>query len=201
MQLYVAGVDEVGRGPLAGPVVTAAVILREPIDGVTDSKKLTPSKRNQLAITIRERALCYAYGRAEVEEIDRLNIHHATLLAMKRAIEALSICPHKALIDGLYIPDVSMPCQAIVKGDSLVMEIGAASILAKVLRDNEMDEMDALYPGYGFSLHKGYPTALHRAALQELGPCAIHRLSYAPVAAALKRHITAPLSKLQTHSV
>jgi len=190
MQLYVAGVDEVGRGPLAGPVVTAAVILREPIDGVTDSKKLTPSKRKQLAITIRERALCYAYGRAEVEEIDRLNIHHATLLAMKRAIEALSICPDKALIDGLFIPKVSMPCQAIVTGDSLILEIGAASILAKVLRDSEMEEMDALYPGYGFSLHKGYATALHRAALQELGPCAIHRLSYAPVAEALELHRT-----------
>ena len=184
MQIYVAGVDEVGRGPLAGPVVTAAVILSGPIDGVTDSKKLTPSKRKHLAIKIKERALCYAYGRAEVEEIDRLNIHYATLLAMKRAIEGLSICPHQALIDGSYIPDVSMPCQAIVKGDSLVMEIGAASILAKVLRDDEMEEMDVLHPGYGFSSHKGYPTAMHRKALQELGPCPIHRLSYAPVAAA-----------------
>lgn len=183
--MYVAGVDEVGRGPLAGPVVTAAVILREPIDGVTDSKKLSQAKRKQLSITIQERALCYAYGRAEVEEIDRLNIHYATLLAMKRAIEALSISPHKALIDGLFIPQVAMPCQAIVKGDSLVMEIGAASILAKVFRDNEMEEMDALFPGYGFSQHKGYPTATHRAALKALGPCAIHRLSYAPVAAAL----------------
>ena len=181
--MYVAGVDEVGRGPLAGPVVTAAVILREPIDGVTDSKKLSPARRKQLAIIIQERALCYAYGRAEVEEIDRFNIHYATLLAMKRAIEALSISPQKALIDGLYVPQVAMPCQAIVKGDSLVMEIGAASILAKVLRDNEMEEMDALYPGYGFSKHKGYPTATHRAALQALGPCVIHRLSYAPVAA------------------
>ena len=183
--MYVAGVDEVGRGPLAGPVVTAAVILREPIEGVTDSKKLTPLKRKQLAILIQERALCYAYGRAEVEEIDRLNIHHATLLAMKRAIEGLSICPDKAFIDGLYVPHVSMACQAIVKGDSLVMEIGAASILAKVLRDQEMEAMDARYPGYGFSLHKGYPTAMHRAALQTLGPCPIHRLSYAPVAAAI----------------
>ncbi len=185
MQLYVAGVDEVGRGPLAGPVVTAAVILRDPIEGVTDSKKLTPLKRKQLAIIIRERAICYAYGRAEVEEIDQFNIHHATLLAMKRAIEGLSICPHEALIDGLYIPQVSMPCRAIVNGDSLSNEIGAASILAKVLRDAEMDDMDDLYPGYGFSKHKGYPTALHRAALQELGPCDIHRRSYGPVAAAL----------------
>lgn len=183
MQLYIAGVDEVGRGPLAGPVVTAAVILREPIDGVTDSKKLTPLKRKQLSIIIKERALCYAYGRAEVDEIDRLNIHHATLLAMKRAIEALSICPDKVLIDGLYTPQVAMPCQAIIKGDSLIAEIGAASILAKVLRDEEMEEMDMLYPGYGFSLHKGYPTAMHREALQDLGPCEIHRRSYAPVAA------------------
>ena len=173
MQMYIAGVDEVGRGPLAGPVVTAAVILREPIEGVTDSKKLTPLKRKQLAMIIQERALCYAYGRADVEEIDRLNIHHATLLAMKRAIEGLSIAPHKALIDGLYIPQVAMPCQAIIKGDSLVAEIGAASILAKVLRDKEMDEMDTLYPGYGFAAHKGYPTKTHRAALQALGPCAI----------------------------
>ena len=184
-QLYIAGVDEVGRGPLAGPVVTAAVILREPIEGVTDSKKLSPLKRRQLSIIIRERAICYAYGRAEASEIDQLNIHHATLLAMKRAIEGLSICPHQALIDGLYIPQVSMPCKAIVKGDSLIGEIGAASILAKVLRDDEMDEMDALYPGYGFAQHKGYPTAFHRNALLELGPCEIHRRSYAPVAAAL----------------
>ncbi len=186
MKMYIAGVDEVGRGPLAGPVVTAAVILREPIEGVTDSKKLTPLKRKHLASIIQQQALCYAYGRAEVEEIDRLNIHHATLLAMKRAIEGLSIAPSEALIDGLYIPQVSMPCRAIVKGDSLITEIGAASILAKVMRDNEMDDMDALYPGYGFAAHKGYPTAVHRAALQTLGPCAIHRLSYAPVAAAVQ---------------
>ena len=190
MSVYVAGVDEVGRGPLAGPVVTAAVILQEPIDGVTDSKKLTPLKRRKLAEIIKSRALCYAYGRAEVEEIDRLNIHHATLLAMKRAIEALRISPHKALIDGLYVPHVSMESQAIVNGDSLVAEIAAASILAKVLRDEEMDKMDALYPGYGFSKHKGYPTAQHRTALQTLGPCEIHRLSYAPVAAALALHRT-----------
>ena len=182
--MHIAGVDEVGRGPLAGPVVTAAVILTVPIEGITDSKKLSALKRQQLAVEIRERALCYAYGRAEVHEIDQLNIHHATLLAMKRAIEALSICPGNVLVDGLYIPNVSMPCRAIVKGDSLITEIGAASILAKVLRDEEMERMDELYPGYGFSLHKGYPTAVHRAALQTLGPCAIHRRSYAPVAAA-----------------
>ena len=183
--IYIAGVDEVGRGPLAGPVVTAAVILDSPIEGVMDSKKLSAAKREQLAIEIRERAICYAYGRDEVEEIDQLNIHHATLLAMKRAIEGLSICPGKILVDGLYTPTMSIPCQAIVKGDSLIMEIGAASILAKVLRDAEMEEMDDLYPGYGFSQHKGYPTAFHRAALKTLGPCAIHRKSYAPVAASI----------------
>jgi ribonuclease HII len=184
--MYIAGVDEVGRGPLAGPVVTAAVILSSPIAGIMDSKKLSPLKRQQLAIEIREQALCYAYGRAEVHEIDELNIHHATLLAMKRAIEGLSICPGKVMVDGLYTPNVSMSCHAIVKGDSLIAEIGAASILAKVLRDEEMERMDELYPGYGFALHKGYPTAFHRAALQSLGPCDIHRRSYAPVAAAYK---------------
>ncbi len=181
--MHIAGVDEVGRGPLAGPVITAAVILASPIEGVTDSKLLTPAKRQKLAIQIREQALCYAYGRAEVDEIDRLNIHHATLLAMKRALEGLSIRPDKVLVDGLYVPKVSMPCQAIVKGDSLITEIGAASILAKVLRDEEMEYMDTLYPGYGFAQHKGYPTSAHRAALKILGPCAIHRRSYAPVAA------------------
>lgn len=181
MSIWIAGVDEVGRGPIAGPVVTAAVILKDPIDGVTDSKKLSPAKRSQLARLIRERAVCYAYGRAEASEIDQLNIHHATLLAMKRAIEGLSIQPSRVLVDGLYTPQVSMPCEAIVKGDGLIMAIGAASIIAKVLRDEEMDAMDVCYPGYGFARHKGYPTAHHRAALQALGPCAIHRMSYAPV--------------------
>ena len=180
--MYIAGVDEVGRGPLAGPVVTAAVILTVPIDGIKDSKLLTPLKRKQLALEIRERALCYAYGRAEVEEIDRLNIHHATLLAMKRAIEALSICPDEVLVDGMFTPKVAVSCRAIVKGDSLITEIGAASILAKVLRDEEMEHMDRLYPGYGFAKHKGYFTAEHQVALKKLGPCAIHRRSYAPVA-------------------
>ena len=183
--MFVAGVDEVGRGPLAGPVVTAAVILKAPIDGVTDSKKLTPLKRQRLALIIHEQALCYAYGRAEVHEIDELNIHNATLLAMKRAIEGLSIKPDRVLVDGLYLPKVSMPCEAFVKGDSLYPEIGAASILAKVLRDEEMDNMDRLYPGYAFASHKGYPTEVHRNALKILGPCEIHRRSYAPVAAAL----------------
>ncbi|WP_028387663.1 ribonuclease HII [Legionella fairfieldensis] len=190
MEQWVAGVDEVGRGPLAGPVVTAAVILQAPVEGVTDSKKLTEAKRKQLAIKIKQEALCFAYGRAEVEEIDRLNIHHATLLAMKRAIEALPIQPASVLVDGLHVPAVMMPCQAIVKGDSLVQAIGAASILAKVLRDTEMEEMDLLYPGYGFAAHKGYPTAIHLHRLQEIGPCAIHRKSYSPVAACVDKFMT-----------
>lgn len=183
--ILIAGVDEVGRGPLAGAVVTAAVILKSPIEGLADSKKLTPKKRKLLSLQIKELALAYAYGRAEVEEIDELNIHHATLLAMKRAVEALSITPDSVLVDGLYVPQLNIPSKAIVQGDSLVPEISAASILAKVLRDEEMEEMDELYPGYGFSGHKGYPTAAHRDALIRLGPCVIHRRSYAPVAALL----------------
>lgn len=179
--MWIAGVDEVGRGPLAGPVITAAVILNGPIAGVTDSKKLTAKRRKQLSIEISEKALCYAYGRAEIEEIDRLNIHHATLLAMKRAIEALPIIPTSVMVDGLYTPNVEMPCQAIIKGDSLIEAIGAASILAKVMRDEEMERMDVLYPEYGFAGHKGYPTEMHRAALKQWGACPIHRRSFAPV--------------------
>src|SRR5690348_15847331 len=132
---YLAGVDEVGRGPLAGAVVTAAVILKEPIKGLADSKVLTPKKRSILSIQIKEQAIAYAYGRAEVEEIDRLNIHHATVLAMRRAVEALTIQPEEVLVDGLYTPQLHIPCKAIVQGDSLFPQISAASILAKVLRD------------------------------------------------------------------
>jgi ribonuclease HII len=185
MDRLIAGVDEVGRGPLAGPVITAAVILKNPIAGVKDSKQLTAAKREHFEVIIKQEALCFAYGRAEVEEIDQLNIHQATLLAMKRAIEALTISPDEVWVDGLHTPKVAIPCRAIVKGDSLVNAIAAASILAKVMRDKEMETMDLLYPGYGFALNKGYPTALHRAALLEIGACAIHRKSYAPVAAAL----------------
>ena len=181
--ILLAGVDEVGRGPLAGAVVTAAVILKTPIDGLNDSKKLSAKMRKKLSLQIKEEALAYAYGRAEVDEIDTLNIHHATLLAMKRAVESLSIQPDEVLVDGIHIPQVVIPCQAIVQGDSLIPAISAASILAKVLRDEEMEAMDDLYPGYGFAGHKGYPTAAHRKALIELGPCPIHRRSYAPVAA------------------
>ncbi|MCL9684599.1 ribonuclease HII [Legionella maioricensis] len=181
--ILMAGVDEVGRGPLAGAVVTAAVILKKTIPGLADSKTLTAKSRKLLSLQIKEQALAYAYGRAEVEEIDRLNIHHATLLAMKRAVEALSIQPHTVKVDGLHVPELSVPCEAIVQGDSLVPEISAASILAKVLRDEEMEEFDRIYPGYGFASHKGYPTVAHREALIRLGPCPIHRRSYAPVAA------------------
>lgn len=183
--IIVAGVDEVGRGPLAGPVVTAAVILKHPIAGLADSKKLSPKKRKELSLIIQEQALAFAYGRAEVEEIDSINIHHATLLAMKRAVEALAIKPDSVLVDGVFLPDLSIPCKAFVNGDSLIPEISAASILAKVLRDEEMEQLDRLYPGYGFASHKGYGTAQHKAALLKLGPSIIHRKSYAPVAALL----------------
>ncbi len=183
--MLIAGVDEVGRGPLAGPVVTAAVILREPIEGLGDSKQLSPKKREKMVDEIKARAVSFAYGRAEVHEIDELNIHHATLLAMKRAIEGLAITPDEVFIDGLYTPKMMIPCRAIVKGDSLIYQISAASILAKVARDAEMAAMDELYPGYQFASHKGYPTATHREALKRLGACPIHRRSYAPVAEVL----------------
>lgn len=176
--MYIAGVDEAGRGPLAGPVIAAAVILSQPIPGITDSKKLTAIRRDQLAVLIKEQALCFALGRAEVEEIDALNIHHATLLAMQRAIENLKILPHKILVDGLFVPKTNFPSAAIVKGDALVKEIGAASILAKTARDAEMKMLDNLYPGYGFGAHKGYPTLEHRRILKEKGPCPIHRRSF-----------------------
>jgi ribonuclease HII len=174
----IAGVDEVGRGPLAGPVVAAAVILDHPIPGIKDSKKISGKNRELLAEQIKKHALAYAYGRAEVEEIDHLNIHHATLLAMQRAIEALPIQPSKVWIDGLYIPQVNLACQAVVKGDSLIYQIAAASILAKVYRDAELTAMERLYPGYGFAAHKGYGTQQHQRALASLGPCPIHRKSF-----------------------
>ncbi|HEN4755291.1 TPA: ribonuclease HII, partial [Legionella pneumophila] len=182
LKILMAGVDEVGRGPLAGAVVTAAVILKKPIDGLTDSKKLSPKQRNLLAIRIKEEALAFAYGRAEVEEIDQLNIHHATLLAMRRAVEALPIQPDNVVVDGAFTPQLNIPCKAIVQGDSLIPEISAASILAKVLRDEEMVALDKIYPGYGFAEHKGYATPVHKEALMRLGPCKIHRRSYSPVA-------------------
>ena len=183
----IAGVDEVGRGPLAGPVVAAAVILdpAHPIAGLADSKTLSPIRREQLATEIRAKALAWALGRAEVAEIDRLNILQASLLAMQRAIAALSIVPEQALVDGNRCPPLACPCRAIVKGDATVPAISAASILAKVARDAEMGELHERYPRYGFAQHKGYPTAAHRDALRRFGPCPEHRRSFAPVAAAL----------------
>src|SRR3990167_1008871 len=176
--MILAGVDEAGRGPLAGPVIAAAVILQDSIIGATDSKKLSPKKRLLLSQAIQKGARCFAYGRAEAHEIDRLNIHHATLLAMQRAINALAIKPHKILIDGLFAPKVTIPCETIIKGDLLINVISCASILAKVARDHEMIAMDLLYPHYGFAQHKGYPTAKHYHALQQFGPSPIHRYSY-----------------------
>lgn len=179
----IAGVDEVGRGPLVGDVVTAAVILdpNKPIAGLADSKKLTDKKRQALAIEIKEKALCYCIERANIQEIDELNILHATMLAMKRAVEGLVIPAEFVFIDGNRLPDISIPAQAIVKGDSLVAEISAASILAKVARDNEMIELDKEFPQYGFAGHKGYPTKAHLAALEEYGITEHHRKSFKPV--------------------
>ncbi len=178
-----AGVDEVGRGPLAGAVVAAAVILdpESPIDGLNDSKKLTEKKRERLSEEIKEKALSWSLGRAEVEEIDKLNILQASLLAMKRAVEGLPIPPEYALIDGNKCPDLNVACEAVVKGDSRVTAISAASIIAKVSRDHEMVELDKKYPGYGLAKHKGYPTAVHMKALKELGVSDIHRRSFRPV--------------------
>lgn len=182
VMMLIAGVDEVGRGPLAGAVIAAAVILKEPIEGLADSKKLTAKKREFLAEQIKTEAIAYAYGRADVAEIDTLNIHHATLLAMQRAVELLPIKPNYILVDGSFRPQVTGPCYAIIQGDDKIAEISAASILAKVYRDTEMEELDLIYPGYGFSGHKGYGTVAHREALQRLGPCDIHRRSFEPVA-------------------
>lgn len=184
----IAGVDEVGRGPLCGPVVTAAVILdpNNPIAGLNDSKKLTEKKREALFVEIQTKALAWCIARAEVEEIDRLNILQATMLAMQRAVQGLSIKPDLALIDGNRCPQLSIPSEAVVQGDGLVAEISAASILAKVSRDREMAILDQQYPGYGIAKHKGYPTPAHLKALQELGPTPIYRRSFGPVRRFLK---------------
>ncbi|MCP4996354.1 MAG: ribonuclease HII [Gammaproteobacteria bacterium] len=185
-----AGVDEVGRGPLAGPVVAAAVILdpQRPIEGLADSKKLTERKRQQLSGEIRENALAWALGRAEVEEIDEINILQASLLAMRRAVEALPVTAEHALVDGNKLPRLNCSAEAVVGGDATVAEISAASIIAKVARDQEMVEMDLRYPGYGLAKHKGYPTKVHIEALQALGITPIHRRSFGPV----KKLIEAP---------
>lgn len=179
----VAGVDEVGRGPLCGAVVTAAVILdpNRPILGLNDSKKLTEAKRERLYDEIMEKALCWCIARAEVDEIDRLNILHATMLAMQRAVEGLSITPKLALIDGNRCPKLAVPSAPVIQGDAKVPAIAAASILAKVSRDREMAAFDLIYPGYGMAGHKGYPTAVHLEALARLGPTPIHRRSFGPV--------------------
>ncbi len=179
----VAGVDEVGRGPLCGPVIAAAVILdpARPIAGLNDSKKLTARQREALFDIICNQALAWSLGRAEVAEIDQLNILHATMLAMQRAVAGLSLQPQLAYIDGNRCPTLPCRAEAVVKGDSRVPEIAAASIIAKVTRDREMVVMDQQWPGYGIAGHKGYPTAAHMAALKKLGPAPIHRRSFKPV--------------------
>ncbi|MFY9179417.1 MAG: ribonuclease HII [Venatoribacter sp.] len=181
------GVDEAGAGPLCGDVYAAAVILdpNNVIEGLNDSKKLTEKKREKLFAEICEKALDFCIAKASVEEIDRLNILNARMLAMTRAVSGLTLpCLH-ALVDGNRLPELNIEATAIIKGDALSTCISAASILAKVQRDRDMIEMDALYPGYGFAKHKGYGTAVHLEALQRLGPCPIHRMSYAPVRKAL----------------
>ena len=182
-----AGVDEAGRGPLAGPGVAAAVILdcTRPIEGLADSKKLSPARRAELAARIRSDALAWFVASADVREIDELNILHATMLAMRRAVCGLEPAPALALIDGNRCPRVPCRARAIVGGDARVASISAASILAKVARDESMLALDARYPDYGFARHKGYPTAAHLAALAEHGPCPQHRRSFAPVRAVL----------------
>jgi len=183
----IAGVDEVGRGPLAGAVVAAAVILdpRKPIDGLLDSKLLDEEKRQELDQLIRKNALTFCIAEASVDEIDRLNILHASMLAMQRAVQGLKTEPKLVLVDGNRVPDLPYPSQAIVKGDQRVQAISAASIIAKVFRDRQMVELHQQYPEFGFDRHKGYPTPQHRAAIMQFGVTALHRQSFAPVKRAL----------------
>lgn len=180
----VCGIDEAGRGPLAGTVVAAAVILDplRPIPGLNDSKKLSEKKRDALAVQIRERAVAWAVASASVEEIDRLNILHATMLAMQRAVAGLAVRPTGAMVDGNRCPMLDIPCEAVVKGDGKIASIAAASILAKTVRDAEMLSLHAQYPMYGFDRHMGYPTAAHFQALEEHGASPVHRRSFGPVA-------------------
>lgn len=188
---FVAGVDEAGRGPLAGSVVAAAVILNpaKPVDGLMDSKLLSASRRDELESAIKSSALAWAVAEASVTEIDDLNILHASMLAMKRAVAALSVRPLHVLVDGNRCPDVTEPCEAIVKGDQLVEAISAASILAKVSRDRMMCALHQLHPDYGFDRNKGYPTKAHFAALAEFGVLPEHRRSFGPVRRALEQGI------------
>lgn len=181
----IAGMDEVGRGCLAGPVVAAIVILRRGsrIEGLADSKQLSAERRLQLAQVIRERSAGWAVGRAEPSEVDRINILQASLLAMRRAYHALPLRPDRVLVDGIHYPDIPCGGEAIIDGDALVPEISAASIIAKVARDGEMQILDALYPGYAFARHKGYPTPEHKCCLSRLGATPLHRHTYAPVRA------------------
>lgn len=183
MKLLIAGVDEAGRGPLAGPVYAAAVILdpARPINGLNDSKKLSEKKRDRLALEIKECALAWAIASSSVAEIDAINILQASLLAMRRAVEALPSVPDEILVDGLHCPTVSMKARAIVRGDASIPAIAAASILAKTARDAELFRLHADFPQYGLDRHKGYPTAAHLAALHEHGATVIHRRSFAPV--------------------
>jgi len=198
LPLFTAGVDEAGRGPLAGPVVAAAVVLDEqrPVEGLRDSKRLSAGQRERLAELIRTRARAWSVAAAHPEEIDRLNILGATHLAMQRAVAGLDLEPALVLVDGNRAPAFGLPTRTIVGGDALVPAISAASILAKVARDALMVGLATDYPGYGFEIHKGYPTAAHRAALERLGPSAIHRHSFAPVrdAAARAAHTVSPES-------
>ena len=181
--VLLCGVDEAGRGPLAGSVFAAAVVLDpgRPINGLADSKQLAEPVRRKLARQIRSRSLAWAIASASVDEIDTINILQASLLAMRRAVEALGMEPEEVCVDGLYTPQISFKCRAIVKGDSLVAAISAASILAKTARDAEMTLLDRRFPGYGFANHKGYCTPEHLAALKVFGPCEIHRRSFEPV--------------------
>ncbi len=193
MRLRTAGIDEAGRGPLAGPVVAAAVILRpgRGIAGVADSKVLSAATRLELSAVIRRRALCFGIGWADPAEIDALNILHATFLAMRRAVLAMSLCPHRLIVDGNRLPRLEglgsqLTARAIIGGDATEPAISAASILAKTARDQYMEHMDTVYPHYAFASHKGYATALHRMRLKQHGPCRLHRRSFAPVESLLE---------------
>ena len=186
--MWVAGVDEAGRGPLAGPVIAAAVILdpAKPIAGLADSKKLTQLQRERISELIEERAYCWSLGRAEASEIDKINILQATMLAMRRAVEGLGVQPHHVQVDGNRCPQLNCGVEAIIKGDSKVAAISAASILAKVARDREMLQWHEKYPQFEFNRHKGYPTVRHRELLRIHGPCPLHRRSFGPVASAVE---------------